>query len=106
MSAIRGRPVQRYPKVLGLRAEGQVSLSYLTLSSRLASLLLRWKAADTVFVVLSFTFQIWSYSPTDAMSLVSTPSTAYQSPSACMISNFRLSAYAYFMETVVGRSEM
>jgi len=33
-----------------------------------------------------------------------TPSTACQSPSACMIT--RSSAYAYFLETVMGRSEM
>jgi len=38
-----------------------------------------------------------------AMSLVSTPSTADQSPT-CIIA--RLSAYAYFLKTVVGRSEM
>ena len=74
------------------------------LSSRLASLLLRWKAADTVFVVLSLSFQVWWCSLTVAMSLVSTPSTACQSPSACMIA--RSSAYAYFLETVTGRSEI
>jgi len=34
--------------------KGRVSLLKLTFSSRLASLLLRWKTADTVFVVLSF----------------------------------------------------
>jgi len=39
-----------------------------------------------------------------AMSLLSTPSTACQSPSACMVA--RSSAYAYSLETVVGRSEM
>ena len=32
-----------------------------------------------------------------AMSLLSTPSTACQSPSACIIA--RLSAYAYFLES-------
>jgi len=36
--------------------------------------------------------------------VASTPSTACQSPSACVIA--RQSAYAYFLETVVGRSEM
>ena len=39
-----------------------------------------------------------------AMSLLSTPSTACQSPSACIIA--RSSEYAYFLETVVGRSWM
>jgi len=37
--------------------KGRVLLYKLTFSSRLASLLLRWKTADTVFVVLSFSFQ-------------------------------------------------
>jgi len=78
--------------------KGRFSLLYLTLSSRLGSLLLRWKAADTVFIVVSFKFQVWRYSPAVAISLVSTPSTACQSPSACMIA--RSSAYAYFLETV------
>jgi len=36
----------------------------LTFSSRLASLLLKWKTADTAFVVLSFSSQIWRNSPT------------------------------------------
>jgi len=44
-----------------------------------------WKTADTVFVVMSFSFQVWCYSLTVAMSLLSTPSTACQSPSAFMI---------------------
>jgi len=104
VSAIRERPVQRYSEVSGLKAEGQGFVVVFDLSSRLSSLLLRWKAADTVFVVLSFSFQVLRYSPTVAMSLVSTPSTACQSPSACMIA--RSSAYAYFLETVIGRSEM
>jgi len=37
--------------------KGRVSLLYLTFSSHLASFLLRWKAADTVFVMLSFSFR-------------------------------------------------
>jgi len=41
------------PRYLGSEQKGMVSLLYLTLSSRLASLLLRWKAADTVFVALA-----------------------------------------------------
>ena len=58
-------------QVFGLGAEGQDCVAVFDLSSRLASLLLRWKAADTVFVVLSFSFRVWRYSPTDAMSLLS-----------------------------------
>jgi len=60
-----------------------------------------WKAGNPVFEVLSFNFHVWRYSPTVAMSLLSTPSTLYQSPSACMIA--RSSVYAYFLETVVVR---
>ena len=102
--AIRVRPVQRYSEVFGLRAEGQGFVVVFDLSPRFASLLLRWKAADTVYVVLSLSFQVWRYSATVAMSLVSTPSNACQSSSACMIA--RSLAYAYFLETVIGRSEM
>jgi len=54
---VSDRPVERCSKVFGLGVEGRVSLLQLTFGSRLASLLLRWKAADTVFVVLSFSFQ-------------------------------------------------
>jgi len=39
-----------------------------------------------------------------AISLLCTLSTVCQFPSACMIA--RSLAYAYFLETVVGRSEM
>jgi len=92
------------PRYLGSEQKGRISLLKLSFISRLASLLLRRKAADTVFVELRFRFQIWGYSPTVALSLLSTPSTACQSPSACMIA--RSSAYAYFLETVVGKSEM
>jgi len=48
------------PRYVGSEKKGRVALLYLTLSSRLASLLLRWKTADTIFVVLSFSFQVWS----------------------------------------------
>jgi len=92
------------PRYLGSEAEDRVSLLKLTFSSRVASLLLRWKAANAVFVVLSFRFQVWWYSPTVAMSLLSTHSTACQSPSASII--VWSSAYVYFLETVVGKSEM
>ena len=54
--------------------------------------------------MLSFSFQVWRYSPSVAMSLLSAPSVACQSPSACMMA--RSSAHAYFLEMVVGRSEM
>ena len=80
------------PRYLGSEQKSRISLLRLTFSSRLASLLLRWKAADAVFVVQSLSFQVWRYSPTVAMSLVSTPSTACQSPSVCMVA--RSSAYA------------
>jgi len=41
------------PRYLGSEQKGRVSLLKLTFSLRLASLLLRWKTADTVFVVLT-----------------------------------------------------
>ena len=91
-------------RYLGSEQKGRVSLLKLTFLSRLATLLLRWKAADTVFVVLSFGIQVWSYSHTVAMSLPNTPSTACQSVSACMIA--RSSSHACFLEMVVGKSEM
>jgi len=92
------------PRYFGSEQKGRVSLLKLTFSSHLASFLLRWKTADTVFVVLSFSFQVWRYSPSVAMSLLSAPSTACQSPSAGM--SARVSAYAYFLEMVAGRSGM
>ena len=69
------------------------------------SLLLRWKTAETAFLVLSFNFQVWRYSPTIAMSLLSSTSTIVcQSPSACMIASSL--AYAHFLETVDVKSEV
>jgi len=49
------------PMRLGSEQKGSVSLLWLTFSSRLASLLLRWNTAKTALVVLSFTFQVWWY---------------------------------------------
>jgi len=82
------------PRYLGSEQKGRNLLLWLIVSSHLASLLLSWKSADTVYVVLSFSFQVWRYSPTVAMSLLSTPSTTCQSPSTCMIA--RSSANTYF----------
>ena len=59
------------PSYLGSEEKGGVSWLWLTFSSRLASLLSKWKTADTVFVVLSFSFQVWKYSCIVAMSLLS-----------------------------------
>jgi len=47
------------PRYLGPEQKYMVLLLWLTFSSRLASLLLRWKAADTDFVARSFGFQVW-----------------------------------------------
>ena len=91
------------PMYVGYEQKGRLSLLWLTFSSRLASLL-RQKIANAAFVVLGINFQFWRYSPVVAMSLLSTPSHACQSPSACMIA--RLLAYAYFLETVAGKSEV
>ena len=59
-------------RYLGSEQKGRVSLLHLTFSSCFASSLLRRKTADTVFVVLSFSFYVWRCSPTVALSLVST----------------------------------
>jgi len=91
------------PRYLGSEQKGRVALLYLTLSSHLVSLLLRWKAADTVFVVLNFNFHVWRYYPTVAMSLISTPSTACQSRSACMIA--RLPAYQWCTDMAILQSD-
>jgi len=106
VSAIPERPVERYSKVQYLDSEqkGIVLLLRLAFASRLASLLLRWKNADTVFIVLRFSFQVWICSPTVAMPMLSTPSTACQSRSACTIA--RSLTYACFLETVFGRSAL
>ena len=95
MSAIRERLFLRYSKIFWLRAKGQRFVVELTFSSLLVFLLLRWKTANTVFVVLSFSFKVWRYLPRVAMSLLITASvfTACQSPSACMIAGSL--AYAY-----------
>jgi len=71
------------PRYLGSEQKRRISLLYLTFNSRLASLLLKWNQP-----------QVWRYSLTVAMPLLSTPSTTCQSPSVqCMIA--RSSAYAY-----------
>jgi len=42
------------PRYVGSEQKGRVSLLWLTFSSRLVSLLLRWKTANTAFVVVSY----------------------------------------------------
>ena len=49
------------PWYLASEQKVRISSLKLTFSSRLAFLLLRWRTADTVFVVLSVTFQTWNY---------------------------------------------
>jgi len=58
------------PRYLDSEQKGRISLLNLTLISHLASLLSRWKAADTVFVLLSFSFRVWGYSPSVAIPLL------------------------------------
>jgi len=89
---IRERPVERFSEeqYLGSEQKGRVLLLCLAFNTHLASLL-KWKTADTVFVVLKFSFHVWKYSFTVAMSLLRTLSTVCQS--ACMIA--RSSTYAY-----------
>ena len=49
------------PRLVGSAEKGRVRLSAATLSSRVDSLLYRWKAAMTVLVVLSFSFRFCKY---------------------------------------------
>jgi len=63
------------PRYVGSEQKGMLSLLLLIFSSRLASLLLRWKTANTAFVALSCNSHVWWYLPTVAMSLLCNPST-------------------------------
>jgi len=101
VSAVR---VQRYSEVFGLGAEGQGFVVEVDFQLTFGLLVVEMEDCRHLFVVLSFSVQVWRYSPSVAMSLLSAPSTACQSPSACMIA--RSSAYAYFLGMVAGRSEV
>ena len=59
--ATHERTAQRYSELFELGEKGQGSSLKLTFRPRLTSLLLRCKIADTVFVVLSFDLQVWSF---------------------------------------------
>jgi len=50
------------PRCSGSEQKGMVSLLLLTFNETMI-FLLRWKTADTVFVVLSFSFHVWRYLP-------------------------------------------
>ena len=90
------------PWYLGSEQKGRISLLCLTFSSRLASLLSRWKAADTVFVVLSFNFpslEVFTYSC----------HVLGQHPFNCLPVSISMHdcynvSICIFLETVVGRS--
>ena len=67
--AVRECLVQNYFKVWSQsKTQGFVVVVDFQLT---LSLLLRRKTTDTAFLVLSFYFQVWRYSPTVAMSLLS-----------------------------------
>jgi len=51
------------PRCLGSEQKGRISLCKLTFSSHLASLLLKWKAANTGFVGAELCCQVWRHSP-------------------------------------------
>jgi len=105
VSAVRERPVRLYSEVFTVSSEKKRRVVVvLHFKLTFSFLIIRMEVTNIVFVVLSCSFQVWRYSPTVAASLVSSPSTACQSPSACMIG--RSTSYAFFLETVVGRSEM
>jgi len=55
------------------------------------------------FCRLSFTFLVWTSSPTVAMSLLSSPSTACQSPSACVVATLSTWAYTFWRRWLAGQ---
>jgi len=81
---MRERPVQRYSQVFGFGTEGQTFVIEVDFQLTL-SFLVEMEDYRDRFLVLSFSFQIRRYSSSVAMSLLSAPSTACQSPSACII---------------------
>ena len=97
-----------YSDIFGHEAKGRVwhwsyfQLMFSFLVEMVASVLLRWKSADTVFVVPSFNFQVWRYLPTVAICFGNTPSTVCLFPPTCMIA--RLSVYAYVLEMMISNS--
>ena len=91
-------------KVCGLGAKEQGFVVVVDFQLTFSFLVVEVEDCQNCFLVLSFNFQVCKYSPTVAMSLLSTPSTVSQSPSKCMIA--RSLVYAYFLETVVGKSEV
>jgi len=50
-------PIQCYYKGFGLRENGQGFVAVVDFQPHLVSLLLRWKTANIIFVVLSLTFR-------------------------------------------------
>jgi len=91
-SLVRDCPVQHSSEVCGLGTKEQSFVVVVDFQLTFIFLVVKVKTVNTAFVVLSFNFHIWKYSPTVAMSLLYTPSTVCQSPSACMIA--RSLAYA------------
>jgi len=81
--------------VFGLWVEEQGFIAAIVFLLTYSYLVVEGKVVDTFFVGLSFSLQVWMYSPVVAMSLLSSPSTACQSPLACMIA--KSSAYAFFL---------
>ena len=64
-------PAQHSSEVCGLGAKGKGFVVVADFQHTFS--VLRLKTASTAFVVLSFNFQVWWYSPTVAMSLLCTP---------------------------------
>ena len=90
------------PRYVGSAQYGRSRPSTLMESSRRASLLFRWKAADTVLVVLGFSFHVWRYEDKAAKSWFRVPSSVCQLLAECKIA--KSSAYANFLAIVTGRS--
>ena len=104
VSAIRERPVKRYSEVFGFGAESQGFVVVFDFRLTISFLVVEMEDCVHRCSRSELSLHVWRYSLMVAIPLLSTPSTTCQSPSACMIA--RSSAYVYFLETVVGKSEM
>ena len=107
VSRCRERPVPRYSEVFGVGTKGRVSSLKFTFSSGLHTLLLRWKTADNVFVVLSFNYQVRSGLEIFTYHVFAEHSFHCLPVSTSMHDGYIGGvSYAYFLETVFDKSEV
>ena len=85
MVSIREGPVQGDRKIGRCRFIGQAFPSTMMLSLRLAFLLFKWKAVDTVLDLLSFNLQFWRYDDSIVMPWLRVFSNEDHSAAECTI---------------------